>query len=141
MIKLPASYYNYNHQLPFEWQDVLLLEGSGNYTVFVLFDGSKHISTKSLGNYEAFLPSDFVRVHKGHIVNRRAVVAVCPNPSRKNCILQLRSGQDIPISKRRLKEVLAYFENGKIKCTPSKFDMSANCTYFLRVIEVEKVNM
>ncbi|TAF01814.1 MAG: LytTR family transcriptional regulator [Runella slithyformis] len=99
MIQVPASYYNYNHQLPFSWQDVLRLEGSRNYTIFVLFDGSQHISTKSLGNYEAFLPSGFLRVHKGHAVNLSAVVAV-HKPSKT---VELSDGFCCKVARRRWK--------------------------------------
>jgi DNA-binding LytR/AlgR family response regulator len=101
MIQLPASYYNYNHLLPFGWQEVLRLEGSGNYTVFVLFDGSKHISTKSLGNYEAFLPKGFVRIHKGCIVNLKAIVSI--NSISKT--IQLNDGFYGEIARRRWKTI------------------------------------
>jgi two-component system LytT family response regulator len=99
MIQIPASYYNYQHLLPFSWQEVVRLEGSGNYTVFVLFDGSNHTSTKSLGNYEPFLPAGFVRVHKGHAVNLSAIIAV--HKSQK--AIELSDGFCCEVARRRWK--------------------------------------
>ncbi len=76
-IQIPARYYGYNHTLPFDWLEVVRPEGSKNYTVFVLQNGKKHISTKSIGNYEAFLPDCFLRIHKQCIVNMANIQAVC----------------------------------------------------------------
>jgi DNA-binding LytR/AlgR family response regulator len=76
-IQIPTCYYGYNHKLPFAWQEVIRLEGSKNYTVFVLANGHRHISAKTIGNYEAFLPRDFVRVHKGCIVHQGRIKKVC----------------------------------------------------------------
>jgi DNA-binding LytR/AlgR family response regulator len=99
MIQIPASYYNYNHQLPFSWSEVVRLEGNGNYTVFVFFDGSTHVSTKSLGNYEPFLPAGFVRVHKGHVVNLLAIVAV----HKSSKAVELSDGFCCEVARRRWK--------------------------------------
>jgi len=105
-IQIPASYYNYQHLLPFSWEQVLRLEGLRNYTMFVFFDGSRHISTKSIGNYEAFLPEGFVRVHKGHVVNLRAVVSL--SVCRK--ALELSDGTRCEVARRRRKQLADLLE-------------------------------
>jgi DNA-binding LytR/AlgR family response regulator len=97
MIQIPASYYNYNHHLPFEWSQVQRLEGNGNYTVFVLMDGRTYTSTKSLGNYESVLPTGFIRIHKAHVVNVSDIVAI--RRSRKE--IWLKDGLCYEVSRRR----------------------------------------
>jgi DNA-binding LytR/AlgR family response regulator len=105
-IQIPASYYSYNHNLPFTWQDVVRLEGQSNYTVFVLKDGQKHVSTKSIGNYEAFLPSHFLRIHKGCIVNQSAIVQI----QKATKIVYLSDGFWVEVARRRWKLLLIKVE-------------------------------
>jgi two-component system LytT family response regulator len=50
--------------------DIVRLEGSGNYTHFVLADGRKIMTSKSIGFYEPLLPSTFLRVNKPFLLNR-----------------------------------------------------------------------
>jgi DNA-binding LytR/AlgR family response regulator len=109
MIQVPASYYNYNHHLPFGWPQVQRLEGQGNYTVFVLFDGSHHISTKSLGNYEPFLPSSFVRIHKGHVVNLSAIISIYK--TRRS--IELSDGFCCEVARRRWKYLTSLLKSRK----------------------------
>jgi DNA-binding LytR/AlgR family response regulator len=103
-IQIPARYYGYNHTLPFDWQEVVRLEGMRNYTVFVLKDGKKHISTKTIGNYEAFLPTYFLRVHKQCIVNMASIQAVC----RATKTIVLSDGFVHAIARRRWAELKIY---------------------------------
>lgn len=105
-IQIPASYYSYNHILPFSWQDVIRLEGQSNYTVFMLKDGQKHISTKSIGNYEPYLPHQFLRVHKGCIINLLAILHV----QKKTKTVHLLDGFWIEVARRRWKVLLNKIE-------------------------------
>ncbi len=100
-ISLPSQYYNYNHQLPFDWLQVLRLEAHRNYTAFILKNGDKYLSTKTLGNYEPFLPPYFIRIHKSFIVNAEAILRV--NHSAKTILLQ--DGFIINVARRRWKSV------------------------------------
>lgn len=50
--------------------DIVRLEGSGNYTHFVLADGRKILTSKSIGFYESLLPGTFLRVNKPFLLNR-----------------------------------------------------------------------
>ncbi len=103
-IQIPTSYYDYNHLLPFTWQEVIRLEGERNYTVFVLRNGKRHVSTKTIGNYEAFLPREFVRIHKGCIVHQGSIEKVCK--TTKTIILS--DGFAHPIARRRWGELKIY---------------------------------
>lgn len=55
--------------------DILYLEGLGNYVSYYLEDGSKIIGYNSLKKAKEELPEYFVRIHKSHIVNGRAVIS------------------------------------------------------------------
>ena len=105
-IQIPTS-YGYNHFLPFTWQEVIRMEGQNNYTLFVLQNGKKYTSTKTLGSYEAFLPPEFVRIHKGCIVHQASIEQVCETTKR----IILTDGFTHPVARRRWgelkKEVLA----------------------------------
>lgn len=96
-IQIPALYYTYNHNLPFAWHDVIRLEGSGNYTVFVLQNGQTHVSTKTIGNYDPFLPSQFIRIHKRCIVNRAFVTGFCEQQK----VVFLADGSTAKVARRR----------------------------------------
>lgn len=50
--------------------DIVRLEGDGNYTHFVLADGRKILTSKSIGFYESLLPGTFLRVNKPFLLNR-----------------------------------------------------------------------
>ncbi len=96
-IQIPACYYAYNHSLPFAWHDVVRLEGSGNYTVFVLQNGQTHVSTKTIGNYGLFLPSQFIRIHKRCIVNREFVTGFCDQQK----VVFMADGTAAKVARRR----------------------------------------
>ncbi|MFN8346015.1 MAG: LytTR family DNA-binding domain-containing protein [Spirosomataceae bacterium] len=70
---IPTLYYPYQHKLPIDLSQVVRLEGTGNYTGFILADGTSYLSSKSLCVYEKHLPACFLRVHKSCIVNRRFI--------------------------------------------------------------------
>lgn len=99
-ISIPALYYSYRHNLPIDLAQALRLEGTGNYTTFILTDGTSHLSSKSLCVYEQHLPEDFVRVHKGCIINRRFVARF---DKKKRCIL-MTDGSKVRVARRRIKK-------------------------------------
>lgn len=79
--------------------EIIRLEGSGNYTNFFLKDGTRMLVSRTLKEYEELLDGQsFVRVHKSCIVNlgyvRRFYV-------KKEGELELTDGQQVKISRRR----------------------------------------
>jgi two-component system LytT family response regulator len=50
-------------------EDILRLQGNGNFTDIFLVDGSKKMACRFLKHYAENLPNPFVRVHKSHIIN------------------------------------------------------------------------
>jgi DNA-binding LytR/AlgR family response regulator len=99
---IPALYYSYQHKLPIDLSQVVRLEGTGNYTTFILSNGTSHLSSKSLCVYEQYLPADFVRVHKGCIINRRFVVRF---DKGKRCVL-MADRSEVKVARRRWREVI-----------------------------------
>ena len=83
--------------------NIVRLEGEGNYTRFFLNDGRKHVSSKTMKEYEEILlQHNFLRIHKSHLVN-------------KNCIEQfnnegsvvLKDKTLLPVSRQRKQQVAA----------------------------------
>lgn len=79
--------------------EIVRLEGAGNYTKFFLKDGTKMLVSRTLKEYETLLTNQaFVRVHKSCIVNlgfvRRFFI-------KKEGELELTDGQQVKISRRR----------------------------------------
>lgn len=79
--------------------EIVRLEGSGNYTNFFLKDGTKMLVSRTLKEYETLLDGQaFVRVHKSCIVNLEFVRKFYV---KKEGELELMDGQQVKISRRR----------------------------------------
>lgn len=79
--------------------EIVRLEGSGNYTNFFLRDGTKMLVSRTLKEYETLLDGQaFVRVHKSCIVNLGFVRKFFV---KKEGELELTDGQQVKISRRR----------------------------------------
>ncbi|WP_345263438.1 LytR/AlgR family response regulator transcription factor [Nibrella viscosa] len=79
--------------------EIVRLEGSGNYTNFFLKDGTKMLVSRTLKEYETLLDGQaFVRVHKSCIVNLGYVRKFYV---KKEGELELMDGQQVKISRRR----------------------------------------
>jgi len=80
---------------------VVRLEGTGNYTTFILTDGSSYLTSKSLCIYES-LPANFMRVHKSCIVNRHFVVGF----DKTQQFVLMTDGSKVKVARRRWRKVL-----------------------------------
>ncbi len=79
--------------------EIVRLEGCGNYTNFFLKDGTKMLVSRTLKEYETLLDGQaFVRVHKSCIVNLSFVRKFYV---KKEGELELTDGQQVKISRRR----------------------------------------
>ena len=97
MQKLMIPFYDRKRTISVD--EIVRLEGSGNYTNFFLRDGTKMLVSRTLKEYETLLDGQaFVRVHKSCIVNlcfvRKFFV-------KKEGELELTDGQQVKISRRR----------------------------------------
>lgn len=90
----------------YEPKEIVLLEGSSNYTKFFFANQKQLIVAKTLKEYEDILVEhQFLRVHKSYLVNKSHVLKV-----DKEGVLELSNKMNIPISRRRKSEILQWFE-------------------------------
>ncbi len=89
----------------YEPKEIVLLEGSSNYTKFFFTNQKSLIVAKTLKEYEdILLEYQFLRVHKSYLVNKIHVVKV-----DKEGVLELDNNMHIPVSRRRKSEILHWF--------------------------------
>ena len=89
----------------YEPAEIILLEGSSNYTKFFFSNQRTLIVSKTMKEYEEILTDHhFLRVHKSYLVNKMHVIKV-----DKEAILELSNQMHIPISRRKKAEILQWF--------------------------------
>ncbi|GAB3941192.1 hypothetical protein GCM10028805_04040 [Spirosoma harenae] len=89
----------YDRKRTISVDEIVRLEGCGNYTKFFLRDGTKMLVSRTLKEYELMLEGQpFVRVHKSCIVNLGFVRKFFV---KKEGELELTDGQQVKISRRR----------------------------------------
>jgi len=85
-------------------KDIVRCESSNNYTTFFLTNGSSHLISKPLYEYDELLrPYSFVRCHQSHLVNKTHIVSIL-NEDAGYLIMDFTT-QKIPIAKQRKSEV------------------------------------
>lgn len=90
----------------YEPREIIVLEGSSNYTKFFFANQKTLVVSKTLKEYEdILLDHQFLRVHKSYLVNRAHVIKV-----DKEGILELSNQMYIPVSRRRKAEILQWFK-------------------------------
>ena len=89
--------------------EIVRLEGCGNYTNFYLKDGTKMLVSRTLKEYEMLLDSQaFVRVHKSCIVNLGFVRKFF---IKKEGEIELTDGHQVKISRRRAQTFVDRFRD------------------------------
>ncbi|MBD2703098.1 LytTR family transcriptional regulator [Spirosoma sp. BT702] len=83
--------------------DILYLQGEGNYTFLYTRDRKRYLVSKTLKEFEKLLDATlFLRIHKSYIVNLGYVQQrICP----KSRQVHLANGREIDISRRRVKDI------------------------------------
>lgn len=90
-------------------EDIIRLEGDSNYTHFVLPEGKKVVSTKSLGVYEELLKEfGFYRIHQSTLVNLRHIKAYLKSDGG---LLKMSDDATLKISRHRKKDFFERFLN------------------------------
>ncbi len=84
--------------------DVLYVQGAGNYSELVLANGRRELHDKTLEKLEAILPADFERIHKSYLVRMSAVKALHASEG-SHYEAELKNGVCLPISRARYKEL------------------------------------
>jgi two-component system, LytTR family, response regulator len=85
-------------------KDIVRLEASRSYTIFYLDDGTKHLASKSLKDFEGRLNSGiFYRCHHSHIINLHKVQKFI---NHDGCFALMSDGAEVDISKKCRDEFL-----------------------------------
>lgn len=88
-------------------EDIIRLEGDGNYTNFIIEGGKKLMTSKSLGEYEELLyEHGFFRIHQSTIVNLRHVKGYSKETGDQ---VEMSDGKSFNISRHRKPEFLKRF--------------------------------
>jgi len=78
--------------------DIIRLEAMGNYTTFHMTDKSKVLVTKTMKDFEKALPSNFLRVHQSHLVNKSQIKSYVKT---EGGYLLMKDGTNVPVSVRK----------------------------------------
>jgi DNA-binding LytR/AlgR family response regulator len=84
--------------------DVIYVQGAGNYSELVLANGRRELHDKTLEKLQEILPSDFERIHKSYLVRLSAVKAL-HTAEGSHYEAELKGGQTLPIGRTRYKEL------------------------------------
>lgn len=87
-------------------KDIVSCESSNNYTTFYLSNGTQHLISKPLYEYDELLSRyGFIRSHQSYLVNKAHVMSILNEDS--GYLLMQHTGQKIPIAKQRKSMVKA----------------------------------
>ena len=84
--------------------DVLYVQGAGNYSELVLRSGRRELHDKTLERLESILPEDFERIHKSYLA-RMSEVKALHAAEGSHYEAELKNGVRIPIGRTRYKEI------------------------------------
>ncbi|MBC8154703.1 MAG: LytTR family transcriptional regulator [Bacteroidetes bacterium] len=108
----PAAYQRGQHRLSLPYlnrtvmiavDDVICLQGEGNYTFLFTRDRKRYLVSKTLKEFEKTLDETmFLRIHKSYIINLGYVQhgVFC-----KERLVRMADGREVTISRRRMKEI------------------------------------
>jgi two-component system, LytTR family, response regulator len=88
-------------------EEIIRLQGNGNFTDIHLKDGTKKMACRFLKHYDEILPYPFVRVHKSHIININSVKSYHKNSGG---YVVLSDKTEIDISPNYKENFLKYFK-------------------------------
>lgn len=82
--------------------DVVMMEGDGNYTLFYFSSGKKIMVSRTLKEYETLLDAhSFVRIHKSYLINLHHLKEY---DTRVEEMVVLKNGIRVGVARRRKKE-------------------------------------
>ena len=86
-------------------EDIIRLQGNGNFTDIFLKDGTKKMACRFLKHYDEILPYPFVRVHKSHIINIE-----CVKSFHRGGYVLMNDKSEVDISSNYKEKFLEYFK-------------------------------
>ncbi|MDQ8186158.1 LytTR family DNA-binding domain-containing protein [Pelagicoccus sp. SDUM812002] len=88
------------------------ISGAEDYAEIHTSEGQRLLHHERLNQLESTLPKTFLRIHRSHIVNLNFVRRLASN-ANGNPLLELTTGQTLPISRRRASNVRSALANHK----------------------------
>jgi two-component system LytT family response regulator len=82
--------------------DIVLVSSDSYYSIFHLKDKKKIVISKTLKYYEEILGSDFLRVHRSHLVNINCIQEFL----YENSTVTLNNNMKVPVSRRKINDVV-----------------------------------
>ena len=100
---------SYNRSVLVSVEEIVWLEGAGNYTFVHTRDKRRYLMAKTLKTFEQELTgASFSRIHKSHVVNLSHVRNISFSG---NACLELTGGQTLAIARRRMTPTLNEYLN------------------------------
>jgi LytTr DNA-binding domain len=119
---MPANHFvmvNHKMKIRIPVQNIIMLEGFNNYTLFHLQSGKQRLFARTIRHFEAqLLQENFIRIHRGFLVNSSCILGYDKEANK----LQLKNNLEASISRRRRKNLSDFYlvENWKWNYNPNK---------------------
>ncbi|OCB78264.1 DNA-binding response regulator [Flavobacterium piscis] len=79
--------------------EIIFCKADGKYTVFILSNGNRIMSSRNLGEYSNIVDNNyFFRIHHSYIINLRHIVKIS---KKDGYFCELSNGVILPVAKRR----------------------------------------
>ncbi|SHH89093.1 LytR/AlgR family response regulator transcription factor [Flavobacterium defluvii] len=79
--------------------EIIFCKADGKYTVFILSNGTRIMSSRNLGEYINILDNNyFFRIHHSYIINLRHIIKIS---KKDGYFCELSNGAILPVAKRR----------------------------------------
>ena len=87
------------------FSEILFVKGEGPYSEVVMVDGTKHLASRSLKNFEEVLQNDsrFLRIHRSYIVNFDFAISYSKSD---NGWLNLKGNNSVPVSSDKINLIM-----------------------------------
>jgi DNA-binding LytR/AlgR family response regulator len=106
---IPANHFimvNHKQRIRIPVQNIIMLEGFSNYTLFHLQSGKQRLFARPICHFEAqLLQEKFVRVHRGFLVNSSCILGY----NKEDNKLQMQNNLEAMISRRRRKNLSDFY--------------------------------
>ncbi|MES2519454.1 MAG: LytTR family DNA-binding domain-containing protein [Bacteroidota bacterium] len=97
---------NQKQKIRIPTNNIIMLEGHSNYTLFHLQNGKQRMYAHTLGYFQELLDSEqFIRIHRGFLVNSSYIVGYNKTEHK----LQMENNLEAIISRRRRKNLPIVF--------------------------------
>ncbi len=102
----PFVVVNHKQKIRIPIQNIIMLEGFNNYTLFHLQSGKQRLYARTIRHFEAqLLQENFIRIHRGFLVNSSCILGY----NKDENTLQMKNNLQASISRRRRKNLSDFY--------------------------------